>query len=94
MMRCLEMCWLLSYHYPGSTGAAHNVLLLKLPSVSQWLLCTVTITLQDGATALFIACQNGHVSTVQLLVDAGASLDVRTNVSSLPTRYTYTNRWW
>ena len=33
------MCWLLSYHYPLSTGAAHNVLLLKLPSLLQWLLC-------------------------------------------------------
>ena len=37
--------------------------------------------LQEGATALHIASQHGHVSTVQLLVEAGASLDVQANVS-------------
>ena len=50
----------------------------------------VTVTLQNGATPLCIASQEGHVSTVQLLVDAGASLDVQTNVRFLSTRYIYT----
>ena len=37
--------------------------------------------LQTGATALLIASQNGDVTTVKLLVEAGASLDVQMNVS-------------
>ena len=41
----------------------------------------VTIHLQDGATALYIASVEGHVKTVKLLVEAGASLDVQKNVS-------------
>ena len=41
----------------------------------------VTMHLQDGATALHIASQYGHVTTVKLLVEAGASLDVQGNVS-------------
>ena len=40
--------------------------------------------LQDGTTSLFLACQNGHVTTAQLLVEAGASLDVQRNVSCNP----------
>ena len=44
----------------------------------------VTVNLQEGATALHMASQNGHVTTVQLLVEAGASLDVQTNVSCYP----------
>ena len=39
---------------------------------------------QEGNTALYLASQNGHVTTVQLLVEAGASLDVQTNVSCYP----------
>ena len=40
--------------------------------------------LQDGATSLYLACQNGHVTTAQLLVEARASLDVQRNVSCNP----------
>ena len=46
--------------------------------------CHVTVNLQEGATALHLASDNGHVTTVQLLVEAGASLDVQTNVSYYP----------
>ena len=46
--------------------------------------CHMTVTPQEGVTALFLACQNGHVTTVQLLVEAGASLDVQRNVSCYP----------
>ena len=42
---------------------------------------TVTVNLQDGATALFVASQEGHFSTVELLIKAGASLDVQDTVS-------------
>ena len=41
----------------------------------------MTIHLQDGFTALFIASTNGHETAVKLLVEAGASLDVQMNVS-------------
>ena len=40
--------------------------------------------LQDGVTSLYIACQEGHVTTAQLLVEAGAFLDVQGNVSCNP----------
>ena len=43
--------------------------------------CHVTVDLQEGVTALFLASQNGHVTTAQLLVEAGAYLDVQRNVS-------------
>ena len=46
--------------------------------------CHVTVNLQEGVTALYLASQNGHVTTVQLLVEAGASLDVQRNVSCYP----------
>ena len=37
--------------------------------------------LQDGTISLFLACQEGHVTTTELLIEAGASLDVQRNVS-------------
>ena len=37
--------------------------------------------LQDGATALYIASQNDHSTIVQLLIEAGSSLDVQVDVS-------------
>ena len=46
--------------------------------------CHVTVNLQEGVTALFLASQNDHVTTVQLLVEAGAPLDVQRNVSCYP----------
>ena len=46
--------------------------------------CHVTLNLQEGFTALHLASSNGHVITVQLLVEAGASLDMQANVSCFP----------
>ena len=46
--------------------------------------CHATVNPQEGVTALYLASGNGHVTTVQLLVEAGASLDVQTNVSCYP----------
>ena len=46
--------------------------------------CHVTVNLQKGITALFLASECGHVTTVQLLVEAGASLDVQTHMSCYP----------
>ena len=39
-----------------------------------------TVIPQDGATPLIIASQNGHSTIVQLLIVAGASLDVQAEV--------------
>ena len=38
------------------------------------------VILQDGSTALYRASEEGHSAVVQLLVEAGAFLDVQTNV--------------
>ena len=53
---------------------------------SEAVYCHVIMNLQEGVTALHLASQNGHVTTVtvQLLVEAGASLDVQSNVSCYP----------
>ena len=42
-----------------------------------------TIQLQVGSTALHLASQKGHIAIVRLLIEAGVSLDVQTNVSFL-----------
>ena len=45
---------------------------------------------QGGFFALYNACQEGHERIVQLLIQAGANLDLQTNVSwSLYQRYKY-----
>ena len=36
--------------------------------------------MQDGATALYIASQEGHTSVVSLLLDKGAAVDLPDNV--------------
>ena len=45
------------------------------------LLLTLTLFVQDGATALFVARQNNHDNVVSILVAAKANLDLQTNVS-------------
>ena len=56
-----------------------------LPILCMWCAdMTVTIDLQSGATALIVACQEEHCSIVERLIEAGASLDVQTNVSYYP----------
>ena len=42
------------------------------------------LNVQKGATALYIASEYGHVETVQLLINAGASLDMQMSVSCYP----------
>ena len=43
------------------------------------------VILQNSVTALFVASEEGHSAVVQLLVEAGASLNVQANV---PTSHT------
>ena len=59
---------------------------MSAPAPSAPMLPTLSscVNLQEGATALHLASQDGHVTTVQLLVEAGASLDAQTNVSCYP----------
>ena len=45
------------------------------------LLLTLTLFVQDGATALFIACQKSHDKVVSILVAAKANPDLQKNVS-------------
>ena len=39
------------------------------------------ISMQDSYTALYSASQKGHEKIVQLLIQAGANVDLQTNVS-------------
>ena len=51
-----------------------------------FLLLTLTLFVQDGATALYVACQNNHDKAhkaVSILVAAKANLDLQSNVSLL-----------
>ena len=41
--------------------------------------------MQSGKTALLIACENRHVSTVAALIDAGADVNMKDNVSTMGT---------
>ena len=41
-----------------------------------------TVYIQNGHTPLLWAANNGHVSTVVVLVDAGADVTIPENVSS------------
>ena len=45
------------------------------------LLLTLTLFVQDGFTALYVACQNNHDKVVGILVAAKANVDLQTNVS-------------
>ena len=40
----------------------------------------VCLYLKDGATALYIAAEKGHVPVVQLLLDKGAAIEVKNDV--------------
>ena len=41
------------------------------------------VRVQDGWTAVMVAAQNGHESTVGLLLDRGADMEARNKVSTL-----------
>ena len=45
------------------------------------LLLTLTLFVQDGATALHVACFNNHDNVVSILVAAKANIDLQDNVS-------------
>lgn len=45
------------------------------------------LVLQDGSSQLYIACQNGHLETVRLLLDKGANKEVRGPVSHAKKYY-------
>ena len=40
-------------------------------------------TYKDGSTALHLAAYNGHLAVVTLLLEAGASINAKDNVSTL-----------
>ena len=39
--------------------------------------------IQTGATALYCACESGHIRVVQLLIEAGAGVDIPDNVFTI-----------
>ena len=44
---------------------------------------------QDGSTALHYAVMNGHYDCVQLLIQSGADVDIKDNVSTLYVHIVY-----
>lgn len=46
-----------------------------------WYIVPWCLQPQDGATALIIAAQNGHLQVIEKLKNAGAQLDFQANVS-------------
>ena len=85
----------LRHHSQVETLKCVPVLMFGVHSITRLLpilcmLCAdmlVTINLQDGTTALFVASQEGHCSIVERLIEAGASLDLQRNVSYSNTVY-------
>ena len=64
---------------------------LKSPVLCLYIHLTIMITivlLQDGTTALYVASEQGHSTVVQLLAEAGVSLDVQANVCTVGYRRT------
>ena len=49
------------------------------------LLLTLTLFVQDGATALHVACQEGHLRVAECLLDAKSDLNLLSNVSACYT---------
>jgi ankyrin repeat protein len=41
----------------------------------------VYLVLQDGKTALMVACAGGHLEVAQYLIDRGADINAKDNVS-------------
>ena len=46
-------------------------------------------SVQDGATALFVAAENGHVRAVELLIAANAQVDIQRKVRFTAYNYLY-----
>ena len=46
------------------------------------ILLLITLTLQDGQTALYVASWNGHDEVVKILLKAKADLNLQRNVSN------------
>ena len=45
--------------------------------------CNIIPHIQQGVTALFMACQNGHLETVKVLLDAGANTELQPVVGKI-----------
>ena len=52
-------------------------------------MCFMIISLQWGDTALIKAAEKGHASTVKILVEHGAAVDVQDEVAILYAPHTY-----
>lgn len=46
--------------------------------------CEVILVLQDGATSLFLAAQEGHVTVIRQLLSSGAKVNQAREVMSSP----------
>ena len=55
-------------------------------------LCHTFSYTQDGATPLYVACQNGHTQTVDVLLKNGANVNLSRTVSLINHLCTWTER--
>lgn len=68
-------------HASKVTHTLHEVLLyIHVCTNSQDSSCHVSLYLQTGVNPLHVVCDRGHAPLVQLLIQAGADLDIPTNV--------------
>ena len=55
----------------------HNITIL-------WLLLLIIYFVQDGDTALHIACKEGHVNVIESLLSQGADMTIKNNDGNTP----------
>ena len=66
-------------------SSVHDLCVGMVACTSDSIVCSIlvlmTLTLQDGQTALIVASHSGHDEVVKILLRAKANLNVQTNVS-------------
>ncbi len=75
---------------PDISVDSHVILYNEWVCDEWWFTCSHYLdSVQDGATALYAAAQNGHVRAVELLIAANAQVDIQEKVRFTAYNYLY-----